>query len=153
MARGSRLDSRPLPWFTPALPMKRLPFLDFLRVLASEFIVLHHVAFYGPLSDHAARLAPSLFEWFAEHARMAVQVFLVLGGFLTARSLRRATGLTVSCVGRMIWSRYRRIGIPYLAALVVAVAANALASQWMTHESISEPPTVGQLVAHATFLH
>jgi peptidoglycan/LPS O-acetylase OafA/YrhL len=133
--------------------MKRLPFLDFVRALASQLIVLHHMAFYGPLSDYARPLAPTLFDWLAEYARMAVQVFLVLGGFLVARSLGRAPNLTAGVVGRMVWARYRRIGIPYLVVLAVAVGANALASQWMSHESISAPPTLAQLLAHAMFLH
>jgi peptidoglycan/LPS O-acetylase OafA/YrhL len=56
-------------------------------------------------------------------------------------------------VASSIWLRYRRIGIPYLAALAVAILANALARQWMDHEAISASPTFGQLLAHAAFLH
>ena len=49
-------------------------------------------------------------------------------------------------------TRYRRVGVPYLAALVLAVACNELARTWMQHPSISAPPTLTQLLAHATFL-
>ena len=38
--------------------MKRLPFIDALKALASQLIVLHHLAFYGPMSDYARSLAP-----------------------------------------------------------------------------------------------
>ena len=131
----------------------RLPFLDFLRAAASQLIVWHHLSFYGPLPECAYPAAPMVLEWLAHYARMAVQVFFVLGGFFTARSLSRTKQLDVRSLGANVWQRYRRIGVPYLAALVAAVFANALARQWMTHEAISEPPTVGQLLAHAAFLH
>ena len=36
---------------------------------------------------------------------------------------------------------------------MLAVAANAIADQWMDHRSISAAPTVAQLVAHALYLH
>jgi peptidoglycan/LPS O-acetylase OafA/YrhL len=133
--------------------MNRMPFLDFLRAVASQLIVLHHMAFYGPLSDYAQPLAPYLIDWFSQYARLAVQAFLVMGGFFAARSLGRCKPLDLRVLGRMVWARYRRIGFPYLGALAVAIAANALASQWMDHESISAPPTLGQLIAHAFFLH
>ena len=131
----------------------RLPFLDFLRAAASQLIVWHHLSFYGPLPECAYPAAPMLLEWLARYARMAVQVFFVLGGFFTARSLSRSKQLDIRSLSANVWQRYRRIGVPYLAALAVAVFANALARQWMTHEAISAPPTLGQLLAHAAFLH
>ncbi len=131
----------------------RLPFLDFLRAAASHLIVLHHLSFYGPLAEHAYPAAPIILEWLMRYARMAVQVFFVLGGYFTVRSLSRGKLLDARSVGAIVWQRYRRIGVPYLATLVIAIFANALARQWMTHEAISAPPTVGQLLAHAAFLH
>ena len=38
----------------------RLPFLDLLRAAASQAIVWHHLAFYGPLSDSAHEVATAL---------------------------------------------------------------------------------------------
>ena len=131
----------------------RLPFLDFLRAAASHLIVLHHCHFHGPLAEHAYPAAPIILEWLMRYARMAVQVFFVLGGYFTVRSLSRGKLLDARSVGAIVWQRYRRIGVPYLATLVIAIFANALARQWMTHEAISAPPTVGQLLAHAAFLH
>ncbi len=131
----------------------RLPFLDFLRAVASQLIVWHHLSFYGPLAEHAYPAAPVLLDWLARYARMAVQVFFVLGGFFTAHSLSRSKVLSAKSVASSIWLRYRRIGVPYLAALVVAIVANALARKWMDHEAISASPTFGQILAHAAFLH
>jgi hypothetical protein len=65
----------------------RLPFLDLLRALASQAIVWHHLAFYGPLSDSAHEVAASLIDGLVQHARLAVQVFFVISGYLTALGL------------------------------------------------------------------
>jgi peptidoglycan/LPS O-acetylase OafA/YrhL len=37
--------------------------------------------------------------------------------------------------------------------MLLAIGASALASQWMTHDSISAPPTLSQLGAHLLLLH
>ena len=58
----------------------RLPFIDALKAVAVQLIVLHHLAFYGPMSDHAYALIPDLISWLSQHARAVVQVFLVIGG-------------------------------------------------------------------------
>lgn len=65
----------------------RLPLLDTAKGLACAAIVAHHLAFYGPMSDIAQPLAPDLMAWLYDYARMAVQIFLVLGGYLAAASL------------------------------------------------------------------
>lgn len=65
----------------------RTPLIDMVKGLACAAIVCHHLAFYGPMSDIAAPLAPWLMAWLYDYGRMAVQVFLVLGGYLAAASL------------------------------------------------------------------
>ncbi len=131
----------------------RMPFLDFLRAIASQCIVLHHLVFYGPLPERAHSAAPLLFDWLYDHARMAVQVFFVLGGFFTSRGLAKYQSLNAKRVGSVIWARYRRIGVPYLATLIVAIAANEIARGWMDHGAISARPSVPQLLAHLVLLH
>jgi peptidoglycan/LPS O-acetylase OafA/YrhL len=130
----------------------RMPFIDSLKGIAALLIVLHHLAFYGPLSDVAYPLAPATLSWLSEYARMAVQAFLVIAGFGTARKLARLPLLGPREFGLELWSRYRRVGVPYLAALVLAIACNEIARRFMEHPSISAPPTLPQLFAHATFL-
>ena len=130
----------------------RLPLVDFMRGVAALLIVAHHLAFYGPLSDLAYPLAPAALDWLYDYARMAVQAFLVIDGFVTARRLARLPALGATGFASELWSRYRRVGVPYLAALVLAIACNELARHWMDHPSISAPPTPAQLLAHATFL-
>jgi peptidoglycan/LPS O-acetylase OafA/YrhL len=129
-----------------------MPFIESLKGIAALLIVLHHLAFYGPLSDVAYPLAPAALDWLSEYARMAVQAFLVIAGFGTARRFARLPLLGPREFGAELWSRYRRTGVPYLAALVLAIGCNELARTWMEHPSISAPPTLAQLLAHATFL-
>jgi peptidoglycan/LPS O-acetylase OafA/YrhL len=131
---------------------ENLPFLDLLRVIASTLIVWHHLAFYGPLSDLIYPVVPGLIDWLIEYGRMAVQIFLLIGGLCAARSLGRCQVLNPQAIKDRIVQRYQRIGLPYLAALAMAIAANYVAAQFMDHSSISRPPTWMQLLAHASFL-
>ncbi|QNA87462.1 acyltransferase [Massilia sp. Dwa41.01b] len=127
--------------------------INLLKAGAAQLIVLHHLAFYGPMADHARQLAPALFDWLAADARIAVQVFLVVGGFLAAKSLspRGLPGLSNPLA--TIWRRYLKLAPPFLVAMLLAIGASALASTWMTHDSIAAPPSFGQLSAHALLLH
>lgn len=83
---------------------------------------------------------------------MAVQVFLVIGGFVTAQHLDSLRQLKLRDFLREVAHRYRRTGGPYLVTLVLAVAANAIAANRMDHRSISAASTVGQFIAHAFYL-
>lgn len=136
----------------PSAGGQRFLFIDALKALGSQFIVLHHLAFYGPMSDWTHSLAPGLVEWFSRDARMAVQVFLVVAGFLAARTLAPDGVLRTTTPGRALWQRYVRIGLPYLAALVVAMLCTELARLWMEHDTVSEPPTAWQFLAHALMI-
>jgi peptidoglycan/LPS O-acetylase OafA/YrhL len=131
----------------------RLQFLTVLKGLAAQLIVLHHLAFYGPMSDYVRPSAPLLVGWLEAHARLAVQVFLVIGGFLAARSL---CGDGMTPVGGKLRARvvrrYLMLAPPFMAAMLLTVGASAWARGWMTHASISAAPTLAQLVAHALLL-
>ena len=136
----------------PAAP--RWAHVDALKAVACQLIVLHHLAFYGPMSDTAAELAPELIGWLSQHARVAVQVFLVLGGFLAARSLAPQARLKAGAAPwDLLGDRYARLALPYAAMLLISIAASAVAREWMDHPSISDPPRLGQLLAHLLLLH
>ena len=145
---------RPIP-FAPApsplaLPQEQFRLIDVLKIGAVQLIVLHHLAWYGPMSDQVALIAPGLIEWLAVYGRIAVQVFLVCGGFLAARSLHADAAHTP---WPPIRRRYLKLVPPFVLALLLTSAANALASHWMQHASISPAPTLMQLLAHALLLH
>ena len=61
--------------------------VDGLKTVASQLIVLHHLVAYGPLPVALRSVIPGTVDWLFEYGRMAVQVFLVMGGFLAARTL------------------------------------------------------------------
>lgn len=137
--------------FTPG-PARRLAFVDALKALASQLIVLHHLAFYGPLSDQAYPLLPALISGLSQHARLAVQAFLVIGGFLAAQGLAPAGTLLTTRPLRLLWQRYLKLVVPYLAAVLLAIGCAAVARGLMTHDSLPGPPTLPQVVAHALLL-
>jgi peptidoglycan/LPS O-acetylase OafA/YrhL len=127
--------------------------INLLKAGAAQLIVLHHLAFYGPMSDHVRPFLPALIEWLDLNARMAVQVFLVISGFLVAKSLSPSGRSGLDYPLRAIWRRYTKLAPPFLVATLVAAAASAGASAWMSHGSISAPATLSQLSAHALLLH
>ncbi|MBE2260071.1 MAG: acyltransferase [Rhodobacteraceae bacterium] len=130
----------------------RLAFVDALKAVALQLIVLHHLAFYGPMSDQAYVLAPGLFSWLSEYARSAVQAFLVIGGFLAARSLAPAGVLLAAQPLALLRKRYLKLVTPYLAAVLIAIACAAIARVLMSHDSIPGRPTLAQVLAHALLL-
>ena len=142
----------PTPPAGASKPAARMPLIDALRAFASQLIVLHHLAFYGPMSDAAADLAPAVVAWLAEHARIAVQAFLVCGGFMTARALAPAGRPAFQGAAALLWPRYLRLVPPLLAALLLAVVLSALARALNPHDSIPAAPGLGQLLAHALLL-
>ena len=127
--------------------------IDALKAVISQIIVLHHLAFYGPMSDYAGPLAPDFFAWLSQYARVAVQTFLVVGGFLAAQSLAREGTLVARPLKQLIGKRFLKLVPPYLAALAIALAGAAIARQLMVHDSIPEAPSVGQLLTHLILLH
>lgn len=126
--------------------------LTALKAGASQLIVLHHLAFYGPMSDAAYELAPHLLGWLSAHARLAVQIFLVVGGFLSAKSLALTDRLPAESPLILIGQRYCRLALPYMAALGIALACAAIARNWLPMEATPGRAHVKQLVAHLLFL-
>ena len=120
--------------------------------LACALIVGHHLARYGPLPAGASTLAPGLFEWLAQDGRLAVQVFLVIAGFLAAGSLAPDGVLRIDRPLLRVFQRYGRLAMPYLAALCVSVLAAALVRPWLIDEAVPPPPGMAQLLAHGLLL-
>ena len=136
---------------TPAAT--RMPLIDAFKAIASQLIVLHHLAAYGPLSTALNQAAPGLVGWFYDYARMAVQVFLVIAGFLAARGLSAQGDGLATPPWTLIWKRYVRLVIPFMAAMGLAIAGAAIADHWMDDESIPARASLAQLFAHLFLLH
>ncbi len=131
---------------------KQYVLINVLKAVAAQLIVLHHLAFYGPMADHAWPLAPDLFSWLAGDARIAVQVFLVIGGFLAAKSLSPHGLPGLDHPLRAIGRRYLKLAPPFIVAMLFAVLASYIADAWMDHDSISAPPSLLQFGAHMVLL-
>lgn len=130
-----------------------MPLLDGLKGLAAQVILLHHLASYGPLAQALRELAPQLSRHLFDYGRMAVQVFLVIAGFLAARGLSPEG----QPLGRPPWSllgkRYLRLVVPFMCAVSLAVICAAVADRWLDDEMIPARAGVGQWLAHAALLH
>ena len=126
--------------------------IDALKCIGSQLIVLHHFSAYGPLADAAHRLAPGVSAWFYDYARMAVQIFLVLGGYLALQSLRPAMRGDAAALGRTLGLRYLRLALPLMAALVLTVVCAALARAWLQADFIPATPGWSQALAHVLLL-
>ncbi|MDP3700770.1 MAG: acyltransferase family protein [Hylemonella sp.] len=127
--------------------------IDALKCIGSQLIVLHHFSAYGPLADATALAAPALMGWLYNDARMAVQIFLVLGGYLALQSLEPLSTRPAADLARSIWRRYVRLALPFAAALLLALACAALARSWLSADFIPAAPTASQLLAHVLLLH
>lgn len=130
----------------------RMPLVDALKAIACLLIVLHHLAFYGPMSDAAYPLISGLVDGLYEYGRVAVQVFFVVAGFLLAGKFAPFGRSLVTDPVQSIKRRYVRLSMPYLAALTLAIGCAALARSWMVHDSIPDAPDLPQLLTHMLLL-
>lgn len=126
--------------------------IDSVKGLACATIVAHHLAFYGPMSDNAHALAPGLLDALAEYGRMAVQLFLVLGGYLAAASLAPSGQWRGGAAAPLLLRRFVRLVVPYAVALLIAVLVAALVRPFFAHHSVPAEPSLHQLLANALLL-
>jgi peptidoglycan/LPS O-acetylase OafA/YrhL len=149
-AAGSAEGSAPA-----AVPLPST-WIDLAKALASQLIVWHHLSLYGPMCDAARSLAPATLDMLNEHARLVVQVFLVVGGFLAASSLWPSPGVRPRMgwrdVPRQIWRRYQRLARPYLLAMLAVIVAAWVARTLIENPTIPAAPEPGQLAAHILLL-
>ena len=134
----------------------RLPLLDAMKGLGCLAIVLHHLAVYGPMSDVVRGDFPAIIDGLEIYARLAVQMFFVLAGFLVAAQLApegQPSTRPPSSALSLIVKRYRRLVTPFLFAIASAILITAIVRPWFVHDSLSAPPSLAQLLAHALLLH
>ena len=127
----------------------RMPLIDALKALAAMLVLLNHFSSYGPLAATVREAFPGVFGWLFDYGRMAVQIFLVIAGFLAARTLSAQGQALERSPLPLIWKRYLRLSIPYLAAIGLAIAAAAIADRWMDDEAVPAQASLKQWLAHA----
>jgi peptidoglycan/LPS O-acetylase OafA/YrhL len=131
---------------------ERSEVIDLFKALACLLIVLHHLAVYSPMSDIAYELAPAVEDFLFEHGLLAVQVFLVVGGYLNAKSWVKILSHAQFQFLPRLFARYQRLVIPLLAALTFTVLVSAIIRPYFDHSSLSAAPTALQVVAHVLLL-
>ena len=132
--------------------------LDAIKAIACLVIVLHHLSVYSPMFDRVLLLAPTQLAVLYNHGRLAVQAFLVVGGYLTAMQLLRAVPTAAPnlpaafSVPRLLGKRFLRLATPLMAALAFTVLVTALVRPWFPHSSLSAAPTLWSIAVHMLML-
>ncbi len=134
--------------------------IDVLKVLAAQIIVLHHCVSYGPLAAAASHQLPNVGSVLFDYGRYAVQVFLVMAGYLAAQSAEKAfvishahsSGSGARLVLQLAMRRYLRLVGPFVVALLITMVCATLARQWSADEYIGQPETIAQVLAHLFLL-
>jgi peptidoglycan/LPS O-acetylase OafA/YrhL len=130
--------------------------VDLGKAIASQLIVWHHLALYGPMSDVVGNLTGDVLVWLVSQARLAVQVFLVIGGFLAARGLLPTPGAPgeqfPGALPRTLLRRLQRLMPPYLVALLAAVWCALCARTLIDYPTIPDAPTAWQFIVNALML-
>ncbi len=123
--------------------------IDLLKVGAALIIVGHHISAYTPFSAELGPVLKGVDAWIYDYGRMAVSIFLVIGGFLAAQSIlsrNEQAGFS------LVWKRYRRLMPLYAVAIVLTIIAVALVRPGHAADWLPRSPTFAQLVAHALLL-
>jgi peptidoglycan/LPS O-acetylase OafA/YrhL len=123
--------------------------IDVLKMFAAQMIVWHHIAAYGLIAETLKLQWPVLMNTIYDQARLAVQIFLVVAGYLAAQSLshRPVTNLL------SVWGkRYSRLALPFIVALLWVMMTVALTRPFIHSDWLPEAPQALQFFAHVFFL-
>ena len=128
--------------------------IDLLKVFAALLIILHHLSSYGQIAEDARAFLPGVMNFLFEYGRFAVQIFLVMAGYLATQSLTRFANAKFSSqhLLRVIINRYLRLFAPYLVALIFTIFCAWIARFWVNDEFVGEQETLSQFLAHLFFL-
>ena len=127
--------------------------IDALKAVGSHMIVLHHLVAYGPVSDALAQALPALMGWLFDYGRMAVHIFLVLGGYLAVAALEPTARARTGSLPQTLLRRYQRLVLPFLVAVLICMATAEAVRPWLTADLLPGPPTWSQVLAHVFLLH
>jgi peptidoglycan/LPS O-acetylase OafA/YrhL len=127
----------------------RQPLIDMVKVVAAQFIFFHHAAIYGPLSEAWHAASPVWAGWLADYGLLAVQVFLVVAGYLAAQTLSRRSELHPLL---FISRRFERLARPLWFVLILTIGLSAFARPWLVGDMLPTEPVLGQFLAHVFLL-
>lgn len=134
-----------------ALSTTRFTALDAFRGIGALAIACFHIHRYGPLPAAADQVLPDVFQGIIDMGWMAVQMFLVLAGFVTAYSLRNVR-MSWPALANFSLRRVIRLGGPYWLVVVLVTAMSVPAIYWLRDTSLTETVSLGQFLACLFFL-
>ncbi len=131
--------------------------VDLLKIVAAQVILWHHFCRYGPLARTLELAGHSWVSLVGQHGRYAVQVFLVVSGFLAARSIAKfLENASVGGLLGVIWkswlTRTWRLALPYWLMLLVAVLFAWIARLLQADIDTPAAPQWFEWLAHLLFL-
>jgi len=122
--------------------------IDTLKLLAAQLIVLHHISGYGPMVEAVRGAWPALVEHLYLDARLAVQIFLVVGGYLAAQSVmgRRDALNPITLIQRRYW----RLMPSFVLALCWVTSLVWLLRPFISGDWLVDSPSLHSVLAHLT---
>jgi peptidoglycan/LPS O-acetylase OafA/YrhL len=130
--------------------MQRSIVIDIIKVMAFQIIVMHHLSHYAPMTDWISAVWPGQVGFIYEDGRLAVQPFLVIGGYLVALSLNNKHTKNLAS---LIWRRYLRLAPQLMIALLLVIFATLwLGDELSDKDWLSPLPSMGVFLAHLFFL-
>jgi len=123
--------------------------IDALKFLGAQLILLHHLSIYGPISDEIGLDYSIFLDEFTQITRLAVPLFLVISGYLTAKGIAQMRELEF---WDLLLKRYARLAPFYLMSLGFCVIVNALLQNYLWGSWVPEFPTLSGFLAHAFLL-
>jgi peptidoglycan/LPS O-acetylase OafA/YrhL len=127
----------------------RYALIDALRAIACLAVVFYH----AKEGNHITGLLDAMPSWFGTllgHGDAGVAIFFVISGFVIANAMFRDE-VDGSYVGRFLLRRSLRLDPPYWAAIALAIAGAYLSAR-VVPGKVFEPPSVGNLLLHVTYL-
>lgn len=130
--------------------MTRSPTIDVLKIMAAQLIFWHHLSAYGDMASWLSASLPELYDFLFEYARMSVQVFLVVAGYLVAQNFNLDSRPSF---WRSVGRRYLRLAPVYIIALLWVSLCVVLTRPYFSADWLPDAPTWHQSLAHLTLLH
>ncbi|MCE2679664.1 MAG: acyltransferase [Burkholderiales bacterium] len=139
----------------------RVPLIDPVKAIAAQLIVWHHMMLYSSMRAPLEEAFPAFIGFLANEAKYAVQVFLVIGGFLAAQSFekylvstnnRSRTTFSLAVLIEAVANRYSRLIKPFGLALLLATVSIMLTLKVAPYAEL-ERVEWRQFAAHLFLLH